>query len=456
MSDGAGEGAAPDGATDGTVPDAAAAGSDGANEATVPDGSSDAAAADGPTDSTVPDGPTDATLSEAAADGMGPDGGATDSGATVDSASVDADGGTVLDAPADDAPGEGAPFDAIADVLDDAPPDAAADVALPDSAGCSQPSSDAQASCNSICNNAPVLPVTYSTQAPPAATGGGRPTPGIYYATGAIYYFPADAGIEAGASGETLQETAILLSAGALYTNESVVSQNGGPEQTASFLSVGSGTDLYLTQTCPSATQLSVPYSAAGNAITVYIQGGGNGSYTAGVTLTLQTPAEAGAPLDAGLTDSGTCSQALADAQATCSPICNAASPANAVGVAGTPPAATGGTVADGTYYLTSRVVYQPADGGTDGGTIYTVQETIVLTTTNGITIAQDIQNTNGQPNEAVTASFFASGNTVFLTQLCPNTSQKSVTYTASGNTVTFYETHGSSGEVEESVFTKQ
>jgi hypothetical protein len=458
--DGAREGAESDDAADGTVPDVAseAAGSDGANEATtVPDGSSDAAMPDGSTDSTVLDGPTDAPVADAAADGTGPDGGATDSGGTADSASGDADGGMVLDATAADAPGDAAPFDATGDVLTDAPSDASADVALPDGAGCSQPSSDAQASCSSLCNNAPVLPVTYSTQAPPAATGGGAPPAGVYYATGVVYYFPADAGVEAGASSETLQETAILASAGVLYTNESVLSQNGGPQQTDNFQIVHSGTDLYLTQTCPNPGQLAIPYSSASNTFTVYIPGGvGTGSYTAGVTLTLQTPSEAGAPLDAGLPDAGTCSQPLDDAQASCSPICNAASPVSAIGVAGSPPAATGGTIADGTYYLTSRGVYLGADGGTDGGTLYTVQETVVLSTSNGITFLQDIQNNNGQPNGAGTASLVASGNTVYLTELCPNTAQKPVPYTASGNTFIFYDTDGPNGAAQESVFTKQ
>jgi hypothetical protein len=189
----------------------------------------------------------------------------------------------------------------------------------------------------------------------------------------------------------------------------------------------------------------------------VYIPGGvGTGSYTAGVTLTLQTPSEAGAPLDAGLPDAGTCSQPLDDAQASCSPICNAASPVSAIGVAGSPPAATGGTIADGTYYLTSRGVYLGADGGTDGGTLYTVQETVVLSTSNGITFLQDIQNNNGQPNGAGTASLVASGNTVYLTELCPNTAQKPVPYTASGNTFIFYDTDGPNGAAQESVFTKQ
>jgi hypothetical protein len=115
------------------------------------------------------------------------------------------------------------------------------------------------------------------------------------------------------------------------------------------------------------------------------------------------------------------------------------------LGVPGSPPPATGGTIADGTYYLTSRVVYQGTDGGTDGGTLYTIQETIVFTTSNGIRIVQDIQNTNGQPNQTVAASVFASDSTAFLTELCPNTAQKASQYT-----------DGPNGEPQESVFTKQ
>jgi hypothetical protein len=474
--DGTSDGAEPDGASDGTAPEdvsSEAAAPDGASEATVVDGPTDTAVPDSPADAAVPDGPddvaavdapgdsatpdasgddvgsggpVDATVFlDAAADAIEPDGGSPDAQATGDATAGDAADATVLDATAADALGEAAPSDA------------GTEAAPADDAGCSQTNSDAQATCNALCNTAPVLPVTYSTQPPPASTGGGKPTPGIYYATGVVYYFPDDAGVDAGASGDTLQETAILSDLGMLYTNESVVSVNGGPQQTASFLTTGDGTNMLLTQTCPSAGNLVIPYSHSGDTITVYISGGGgSGSFTAGVTLTLQTPIDAGAPFEAGLADAASCSQPAIDAQQTaCSSICNGATPIPEVEVSGSPPAGTGGTILDGTYFLTSRIQYSGTDGGTDGGTPYTVQETLVLSTSGGITIAQDIQNSNGQPDQTITATFVPSDPSVYLMEVCPNAAQKTLTYTVSGNTVTFYEPHGAGG-FEESVFTRQ
>jgi hypothetical protein len=394
---------------------------------------------------------TDAPMSDAT---QGQDG-TTGDGATGndahgmnDGTSGDAEGGSVND---------GGSADAFPDATPDALPDAA-DGTAPEAGTCSQVSTDAYAPCNSLCNTGPVVPVVYSTQVPPAATGG-TPLAGSYYATAVTYYFAPDSGVEAGTSSETFQETAFLSVAQPVSTSQSVVSVNGKPNETNNSEFALSGSDLLVTQTCDSPGQLAVPYSASGNTVTIYLpqQTGSNGPYWAAATLTLQSPADAGTLFEAGPAADASCPQTFSDAQAVCTPICNGASTINVVGVAASAPAPTGGPLLDGTYYLTARSDFEGADSGADGGTVFTVQETIVVTTTNGVTILQDIQSRNGGAQDTTTIAVVASGNQLYFTGLCPQSIQGPQYYSASGNTLKVYDTHGvTSASIQESVFTKQ
>lgn len=457
--DGVGEDAAPDGASGSPDGTSEAAANDGSVDSTVSDGQSDAAAPDGP-------GPSDSTVTDVSTDGTGPDGGVGAADATVDAPSGDAEASTTVDAASNDATGEAADapgsdapvVDAVAAdaAAPDAQTDAPSDAAAPDAMACGYPNVEGGVACNSLCNTAPVLPVIYSTQPPPVATGGGAPPPGIYYATSVTYYFMADAGIEAGVSTDTFQETVLLNSAGPVYVGESIVAQNGVPQGGVNFQSLGSGTDLYYTQSCPTPMQATVPYSRTGGAFTVYIPNGYQaGGYIAATTLTLQTLFDGGTPSDAGLPDAGNCPQTDPDGGPSCTSICNGASPIVPAAVAADPPAATGGPVADGTYYLTARSIYVGADAGTDGGALGPEQETIVLSTSSdGVTIVQYVQSGGSQPASAST--FMASGNTLYFTSFCPNMGQKTKPYSASGNTIVVFDTDGPGGAVEGSVYAKQ
>jgi hypothetical protein len=136
---------------------------------------------------------------------------------------------------------------------------------------------------------------------------GGELIAGVYYATGVTYYFPADAGVEAGPSGDTFRETVVIAARSPIWTSQAVGSMNGTPAETSNFQASLSGARLYVTQTCANAGLAVAPFSVtgSGSTITVYMpqQGGRNGPYIEGKTLTLQTPADAGAPPDASSPD---------------------------------------------------------------------------------------------------------------------------------------------------------
>jgi hypothetical protein len=481
--------AVPDGAT------GADAASDGGQDAITPDGQGDAIATDGGSEEVTPDGPNgesepdapgtsteasseasaadgsiDSTVSDGSTDGPGSTDGAND--ATVADASTDVTG---IDVASNDAPGEAqaadattgdastadatsndaaAPDAAAADAGGDVASDSAADAA-PDAMGCSNADEAGGPSCHSLCNTAPVLPVLYSTDPLPVPTGGGAPPPGLYYVTAITYYFQPDAGVDAGLSGGTFQETAVLSNAGFVYLGESVVSQDGVSQGAISFQLVGNGTDVLFTQTCPTVEQQTTPYSRSGGTFTVYIPNAyGSGGYVAAATLTLQTPFDGGAP-EAGLPDAGNCSDPDAEAGSSCTSICNTASPIGPVAVAADAPAATGGPVADGTYYLTARHIYMGADGGTDAGVLGPEQETIVVaTTSDGIRIVQYVQSGGSQP--ASVSTIVSSGNTLYFTSFCPQTAQTKKIYSANGNTMMVYDNDGPGGAIEESVYTLQ
>jgi hypothetical protein len=185
----------------------------------------------------------------------------------------------------------------------------------------------------------------------------------------------------------------------------------------------------------------------------VYIpQGPTNPYYLEDALLTLQYAIDAGPPPEAGVPDAG-CSQTYSGP--ICNALCNAAAPVvNAVGVVGVAPTPTGGTILDGTYYLTAETQYEDADSGADGGVLSTNQQTIIISTTDGITTWQVIQSSNGGPNETITISAVAEGSQVYLTSSCPAVLQKAGGYSASGSQLFFYDQ--GAGSVDEKVYTKQ
>ncbi|MGH7440778.1 MAG: hypothetical protein ACRENE_34235 [Polyangiaceae bacterium] len=206
---------------------------DGAAEASPPD-------AAGGADASSPDDGGDATLADATgkdAGGSGDDATAPDAGGSVDAA--------------DDL-----------SVAEASSVDGAAETSGPNDASCNQPQSDAVASCLVMCNTAPVVPIVVSTQPVPPSTGG-RLVPGIYYVTAVTDFYPADSGIEAGTSTETIQETTSISAPTPIGTLQSVRSRDGRPEETQSLQYSVSGDTLYVTEVCPNPAQLPVTYSSS-------------------------------------------------------------------------------------------------------------------------------------------------------------------------------------------------
>jgi hypothetical protein len=307
------------------------------------------------------------------------------------------------------------------------------------------------ASCLVLCNTAPVVPIVVSTQPVPPYTGG-PVVPGLYYLTAITDYYPADSGVEAGTATETIQETEIIGAPTPVGMFQSVRSRDGRPNETQSYQFAIAGNSLDVTEVCPNPGQLAIPYTTASGQVVVDVPQGGD--HVEQEVFTLQTPFEAGAPDEAGVADAG-CGQTQTDAHAACNSVCNQAPAVAAIGVTGTAPAPTGGAIVDGTYYVTARTLWGDADAGYDGGTIFTSSETVVITTSNGVSIWDDIASTaSGTSEDTSTLSVVASGTDLLITALCPVAEQASRGYFVSGNDI--HMLVPSNGVMVESVLTKQ
>ncbi|MGH7440779.1 MAG: hypothetical protein ACRENE_34240 [Polyangiaceae bacterium] len=121
----------------------------------------------------------------------------------------------------------------------------------------------------------------------------------------------------------------------------------------------------------------------------------------------------------------------------------------------GTAPVPTGGAIVDGTYYVTARTLWGDADAGYDGGTVFTSSETVAITTSNGVSIWDDIaSSSSGSSQETATLSVVASGTDLLITSLCPTAEQVSRGFFVTGNDIHILVP--SNGVMVESVLTKQ
>jgi hypothetical protein len=137
------------------------------------------------------------------------------------------------------------------------------------------------------------------------------------------------------------------------------------------------------------------------------------------------TPQDAGGGQDAGI-DSPVEAEAAAEAATVCNTLANAAPAVPVQTFAQDPPTPLGGTIADGTYWMTEAAIYTGPDG--PSGTNGTSQTTIQIT---GDTI--QVVSAGDPPTRTVTIA--TSGTSYTSTDTCPDTTVIQGSYTATATT---------------------
>jgi hypothetical protein len=171
---------------------------------------------------------------------------------------------------------------------------------------------------------------------------------------------------------------------------------------------------------CSSSSSTTPPdgggEAAATNESGVTVDGGSEGA------VTNESGSEVG---DSGpLTDAA---DSVADGAAACNALTNAASPVMGTQVAQNPPTLVGGTIVDGTYFLTGLTTYTGPQGPT--GSSGMSQTTIKIS---GGTIQVITNGTPATRNETLTTT----GNQFTSTDTCPDTNVIQGTYTATPTTL--------------------
>jgi hypothetical protein len=139
---------------------------------------------------------------------------------------------------------------------------------------------------------------------------------------------------------------------------------------------------------------------------------------------------DTGANLDSSSPDSSDASEASitpTDAGPTCNALPNAAPPVTVTEIASQPPAAQGGTIADGTYFLTSATIYTGEGGAT--GSVGSGQSTVTIS---GTTVQMA---TSGEPTTR-TVTLITNGTTFTATDTCPDSSVATGSYSATASTL--------------------
>lgn len=140
------------------------------------------------------------------------------------------------------------------------------------------------------------------------------------------------------------------------------------------------------------------------------------------------TTADSAAP-EAG-TDSSTPPDAATDA-GSCNTVVNGAAVVGEVAGVGATPAGAGGTIVDGTYFLTKHEVYLP-----DTPDANSRRRTAVIAG-NSLMI---VQNDTGKPEERIAATFVAAASNLALTVTCPAAASVAIPYTATPTTFTLHD----------------
>jgi hypothetical protein len=140
------------------------------------------------------------------------------------------------------------------------------------------------------------------------------------------------------------------------------------------------------------------------------------------------------------------------DGATGCTTIVNGASESTSATVKGNAPAPTGGTIADGTYFLNEFSVYDPA--GTASAPSPSGLKVTLFIQGNLMLSVQEL------PDGSVSTfseTFVVAGTDLNRTLTCPKAAPDlKAVYSVAGSKLTIYETDASSGTVAGSVYVKQ
>jgi hypothetical protein len=156
---------------------------------------------------------------------------------------------------------------------------------------------------------------------------------------------------------------------------------------------------------------------------------------------------DAATTADTGAKDAGT------DAVASgCNALVNSAPESTQSTIASAAPAATGGTIVDGTYFLTEFNLYDPA-GSASAPEPSGLKVTLAI---HGNEM-DSIQTLPDDSSDTFAETFVVSGTDLNRTLTCPNPGPDlQAVYSVTGNTLTIYETNATSQLVAGSVYVKQ
>src|SRR4029077_14547108 len=105
--------------------------------------------------------------------------------------------------------------------------------------------------------------------------------------------------------------------------------------------------------------------------------------------------------------------------------------------VATAPPAALGGTVVDGTYYLSESIIYT-GPGGASGPSGNSIRDTVVIANTaSGVATAEEVTSYNGGLESRGLLTFTQARTMLTASLICPISNAQSLpAYTAAGRNV--------------------
>ncbi|MGZ3475801.1 MAG: hypothetical protein ACXWUG_17315 [Polyangiales bacterium] len=112
-----------------------------------------------------------------------------------------------------------------------------------------------------------------------------------------------------------------------------------------------------------------------------------------------------------------------------CNALANSAPPITSTSSMATFPSGTGGTIADGTYFMTAETVY-----GSSAGTMH--QETLAIAAGS----MQIVKIGVTTPIDRTTWSYTTAGTTLTMTRTCPSAKTQMLGFTADATTLTTYD----------------